>query len=100
MNGLPKTVPYCTDYYNVYHSGNFIRFQTTFGLAVEYDGSSTVNVYIPQTYRNGMTGICGNFDGNAGNDLTMCNGHTYSGSPPEKFGDVCVVNDTDSDRAS
>ena len=88
------------DSYTVFQSGNFFRFLTKFGLAVELDGYSLAQIYIPKTYKSGMTGICGNFDGIRSNDLTNCDGATYSGTPTDKFGDICVVNDTDSDRPS
>ena len=99
VNGVPVNVPYCMSDYTVYFTGLFVRFQTIFGLAVEFDGVSQAFVYVPPTYNNGkMTGICGNFNGIAADDLSQCNGLPFGGTPPDKFGDVCVVNDTDIDH--
>jgi hypothetical protein len=96
---VPVTVPYCNDNYTIFLSGYYVRYQASFGLAVEFDGQSSVNIYIPPIYGSGqLTGLCGNNDGIAANDLTQCNGKTYSGTPADKFGDTCVVNDTDSDH--
>lgn len=77
MNGATVSVPYCTANYSVYNSGMFIRYQTTFGLAVEI-GGSTVNVYAPPIYRGLLRGICGNFDGDPSNDLISKDGLDYS----------------------
>ena len=40
-----------------------------FGLMVEFDGANSFSVNIPMHYFNKTQGICGDFDGNAGNDL-------------------------------
>jgi len=84
--------------YTIYYSGLFVRFQTSFGLAVEFDGLTRVNVYVPPAYSGNMTGICGNFNDNPDDDLSQCNGVPYIGTLPDKFGDSCVVNDTDVDH--
>jgi hypothetical protein len=96
INGMPVSSPKFGSDYSIYLIGNFMRFITSFGLVVEYDGFSKVNVNVPPTYNNGrLTGICGNFDGIAANDPTECNGHNYTGTTVNSFGDACVVDDTE-----
>jgi von Willebrand factor type D domain len=96
VNGVLVSTPRCgcgSDY-SVYKIGNFMRFITSFGLVVEFDGRSKVIVNVPPTYNNGrLTGICGNFDGIATNDATECNGRSYTGTSANFFGDTCVVTD-------
>ncbi len=53
---------------------------TDFGLKVTYDGTSKVEVNVPSNYSSQMCGICGNYDGNAGNDFRMANGQMTSDS--------------------
>jgi von Willebrand factor type D domain len=96
INGVAVHIPQFGSDYSIYLIGYFMRFITSFGLVVEYDGSSKVIVNVPPTYNNGqLTGICGNFDGIAANDPTECNGQNYTGTTVNSFGDACVVNDTE-----
>jgi hypothetical protein len=72
-----------------------VRYETVFGLAVEFDGNWLVAVYVPSIYFGKMCGLCGNNDGNPNNDFTLANG-TYIGDQPlaaNIFGDSFVVDD-------
>jgi len=103
VNGVPVNTPRCScgNDYSIYQIGSFVRFITSFGLVVEYDGYSQINVNVPPTYNDGrLTGICGNFDGTASNDATECNGQSYTGTNVDSFGDKCVVPDTDKDHGT
>ena len=73
--------------YTVFTSGNYVRYQTTFGLAVEFNGISTINIYMPPQYRGKVMGICGNFDRNYVNDMVYVNGINYYGRA-EEFGSL------------
>jgi len=79
-----------------------MRFITSFGLVVEYDGHSQVNVNVPPTYNSDkLTGICGNFDGIWTNDATECNGQSYAETDDvDFFGDICIVPDSDADHGA
>ena len=75
-------------------SGTYVRYETKFGLRVE-KYSHYVKVYVPGSENNGVTGLCGNNDGNAENDLTLANG-TYVGGLPNAVnlvGDSYIVYD-------
>ncbi|XP_049323399.1 IgGFc-binding protein [Astyanax mexicanus] len=58
----------------VYQSGAFIILETSFGLKVTYDTVSMVTVEIPSTYKKAVRGVCGDYNGNKENDLTLPDG--------------------------
>jgi von Willebrand factor type D domain len=94
VNGDVVQVPYTSvnRVYSVRYSGSYLRFETTFGLRVEY-ANYRVNVYVPAAYS--MQGFCGNNDGIASNDLTLANGTYVGGLPgaPNLVGDSYIVYD-------
>jgi hypothetical protein len=95
VNTLPIQIPYTSSDYSIFYSGGRVRLQTTFGLAVEFDGNHYVVVYVPSAYYGVMCGLCGNNDDNPTNDLTLANG-TYVGNQQNAailFGDSYVVDD-------
>jgi hypothetical protein len=92
INGVAVNLPYSSPLYSVYFSGGFVRYQTTFGLAVETDGSFVVHIFVPSTYRSLLNGLCGNFDGVSTNDLVY-NNTDYS-SNPRQFGDFYIFPET------
>lgn len=102
VNNVIVQVPYITAKYNIYYSGRSIRYETTFGLAVEFDGSWMISVYVPEMYFGIMGGLCGNNDNSTDNDLTLADG-TYVGNVlngATLFGDSYVVNDPEQMNAS
>lgn len=46
-----------------------------FGLKVSYDWHSHVTVELPTSYSSAVCGLCGNFNGNAQDDMTTKNGN-------------------------
>jgi von Willebrand factor type D domain len=85
----------------VYYSGSAVRLETTFGVAIEYDGTWTLRVFVPQVqYAGLMRGLCGNNDGNASNDWTLANGTNVAGvGDASMIGDSFVVYDPEVDSA-
>ena len=80
--------------YTVRYSGSFARYDTKFGLRVERSGYTFI-VYVPGSANGRMTGLCGNNDGNATNDITLANG-TYVGNRPNGptlVGDSYIIYD-------
>ncbi|XP_013401500.1 uncharacterized protein LOC106167302, partial [Lingula anatina] len=51
-----------------------VHLVTDFGMKIEYNGRSKVEVQIPGQYQNLMCGICGNFNGNKADDFLLANG--------------------------
>ncbi|XP_038238456.1 IgGFc-binding protein-like [Dermochelys coriacea] len=75
LNGLQINLPYNIDYDKIsaYHRGWDIVVKTAFGLTVTFDGQNHIRVKVPATYGRSVCGLCGNFDGEDDNDMTMSN---------------------------
>ncbi|KAG8570023.1 hypothetical protein GDO81_014651 [Engystomops pustulosus] len=56
--------------FSFYRSPRSAVFSFDFGLRVTYDYNSIVVVTVPGTYANALCGLCGNFNGVPGDDLT------------------------------
>uniref|UniRef100_A0A6Q2XSQ0 VWFD domain-containing protein n=1 Tax=Esox lucius TaxID=8010 RepID=A0A6Q2XSQ0_ESOLU len=52
----------------IYLSGKFVVLETTFGLRVRYDGNHHADVTLPSSYNGLLCGLCGNFNGQPGDD--------------------------------
>uniref|UniRef100_UPI00398F5435 IgGFc-binding protein-like n=1 Tax=Pristiophorus japonicus TaxID=55135 RepID=UPI00398F5435 len=78
VNGLLLNLPHRLeeDKLVVYRSGGGATLVTDFGLRVTYDWRTRITVSLPSTYGGSVCGLCGNFDGNGGNDLTKKGGAT------------------------
>ena len=82
MNGvsLNQPLPYQGSNFTIYYTGLSVRFENTIGISVEFDGCWIIAVSIPSQYANLTCGMCGNDDGNPGNDLVMENGTNVDGN--------------------
>ncbi|XP_013921456.1 PREDICTED: zonadhesin-like, partial [Thamnophis sirtalis] len=49
-------------------SGSYVILITDFGLSVRFDGNHYVEVAMPAEYQGLLCGLCGNFNGNPGDD--------------------------------
>lgn len=58
----------------VFRSGYTAVVETSAGITVSFDWQSTVTVTLPSNYQDAVGGLCGNYNGNAQDDLTMQNG--------------------------
>jgi alpha-tectorin len=56
-------------HFKITKNGHFTRFESTTGLIVEYDGSWVGLIKLPDSYADKVDGLCGNFDGDADNDM-------------------------------
>lgn len=56
---------------NVSQSGLSVTVQTGFGLTVQYDWDNYLLVTLPAAFKSKVCGLCGNFNGNPDDDLTM-----------------------------
>lgn len=65
--------------------------ETDFGLTITYDWSGDVGVSVPSTYEDTLCGLCGNFNGDTGDDMMLKNGHVTSN--PKTFGQSWKVAD-------
>ncbi|XP_069497240.1 IgGFc-binding protein-like [Ambystoma mexicanum] len=70
-------------------SGLSCVIKVDFGLAVTFDWNSLVRVTLPGSYSSAVCGLCGNFNQNAKDDLTMKSGGTAPNAV--KFGESWKV---------
>ncbi|NXO00458.1 FCGBP protein, partial [Rhinopomastus cyanomelas] len=76
----------------VYRGGRDAVLETDFGLTVTYDWQSQVTVLVPRTYSNALCGLCGNFNGDAADEMTTRDGQVTT--DPDTFGHSWKVTDT------
>jgi hypothetical protein len=70
VNGVEVNVPWRDhDKVCVEMEGNNPMVTTDFGLRVLYDGHHYVKVGLPKIFARNIEGMCGNWDGNADNDM-------------------------------
>uniref|UniRef100_A0A3B5Q3M8 VWFD domain-containing protein n=1 Tax=Xiphophorus maculatus TaxID=8083 RepID=A0A3B5Q3M8_XIPMA len=76
VNGITRNLPIVLNgSLSIFGSGSQTFVNADFGLRVMYDGSSTVSISVPPSYRGHVCGLCGNFNGNPNDDF-----HTPSGA--------------------
>ncbi|KAM9279244.1 IgGFc-binding protein [Morus bassanus] len=74
--------------------GRFIVVETDFGVIVRYDGNHHLEITLPRSYFSKVHGMCGNFNDNHEDDLSLPNG-TLVNAP--QFGNSWKVEE-DSDE--
>ena len=74
MDNQRVHLPYKQGAISIYLSGNKVRVCTRHGLRVHYDGNMEMNVQVPKEYKGKMCGICGNANGNGGDDWRTAHG--------------------------
>ncbi|XP_061664711.1 zonadhesin, like isoform X2 [Syngnathoides biaculeatus] len=52
----------------IHLSGKFVVLETSFHLRVRFDGNHHADVSVPTSYNGQLCGMCGNFNGNPGDD--------------------------------
>ncbi|KFZ58789.1 IgGFc-binding protein, partial [Antrostomus carolinensis] len=58
--------------------------ETDFGLTITYDWQSQVTVSAPSTYARALCGLCGNYNGDVGDEMMLKSGQVTSN--PDVFG--------------
>ncbi|CAL8286703.1 unnamed protein product [Merluccius merluccius] len=61
---------------SVHKSGMYAVITTTFGLKVSFNWKSAVFVTLPSSFMGQVSGLCGNYNGKAEDDLIPKNGNT------------------------
>uniref|UniRef100_A0A3B3XU29 VWFD domain-containing protein n=1 Tax=Poecilia mexicana TaxID=48701 RepID=A0A3B3XU29_9TELE len=62
----------------VFQRGNTAELQTDFGLIVTYDWNWYIVIKLPSSYYGSVCGLCGNFNGNSGDELQNRTGQAVS----------------------
>ncbi|KAG2468426.1 FCGBP protein, partial [Polypterus senegalus] len=69
VNGVQVSPPvHFGDWLTVRLSGTFVVVTTDFGLWVRFDGNHHADVSVPSFYSGHLCGLCGNYNGNPGDD--------------------------------
>ncbi|CAM5179135.1 unnamed protein product [Eretmochelys imbricata] len=72
VNGSQVTLPALpTPSASVRLSGTFAEVRTDFGLVVWYDGNHFTEVQVSRQYRGALCGLCGDYNGDPGNDFRI-----------------------------
>ncbi|XP_032660605.1 IgGFc-binding protein-like [Chelonoidis abingdonii] len=76
VNGVIINLPYSTDdgKISMYRRGQDAAIQTNFHLTIAFNWQSQVTLTAPSTYAGALCGLCGNFNGDKGDELTMRDG--------------------------
>ncbi|CAL8248758.1 unnamed protein product [Lota lota] len=69
---------------SVYKSGRYAVVSTNFGLKVSFDWERALFVSLPSSYMGQVSGLCGNYNGKAEDDLTPKDGKVIV--PQTEFG--------------
>ncbi|XP_053409722.1 SCO-spondin-like [Nycticebus coucang] len=71
VNGVSVTPPkfYTGPGLSLYHAGLFLVLTTRLGLTLLWDGGTRVLVQLSPQFHGHVAGLCGDFDGDASNDL-------------------------------
>uniref|UniRef100_A0A803JYM7 Zonadhesin n=1 Tax=Xenopus tropicalis TaxID=8364 RepID=A0A803JYM7_XENTR len=90
INGKRYNLPMAVkNRYSAYISGNYLVFETDFGLQVRFDGNHYVDVSLPSTYQGHLCGLCGNYNGISGDDFVKKDGSIATNS--NDLGDSWIV---------
>ncbi|XP_058866453.1 IgGFc-binding protein-like isoform X1 [Acipenser ruthenus] len=74
VDGIMWNIPAVLDRVSVTQHGLNVLIQTEAGVEVVYDLLYCVVVTVPQTYMGQMCGLCGNYNGNPGDDFQLADG--------------------------
>ncbi|XP_039369198.1 IgGFc-binding protein-like [Mauremys reevesii] len=93
VNSVLINLPYSTNAskISIYRRGQAAVVQADFGLTVTFDWQGQITVTAPSTYAGAVCGLCGNFNGDKGDELTT-RGGTLAPNPTV-FGQSWKVKD-------
>ncbi|XP_078451893.1 IgGFc-binding protein-like isoform X2 [Lampetra planeri] len=80
LDGERVTPPLVLPGMHVSLSGSYLVLMTNFSLTVRFDGNHQVEVSVPMEYAGQLCGLCGNFNGDAGDDYLMSDGMVAASS--------------------
>ena len=74
-------LPYLRPGFSIRQDGGHIMVTLDNGVVIYYNGNADGRVCVPRRCKGALSGICGNFDGYAPNDLMTSAGVLVSDSP-------------------
>ena len=102
VNGKRRYLPVSAHNGNlrIFKSGRLVQVASACGINVNFDGRHAVSVVVPGKYRNAMTGLCGNCNGDRNDDFKTKDGKDKR-SDKNRYsliGDSYSVADPESDQ--
>ncbi|XP_051901322.1 IgGFc-binding protein-like, partial [Pristis pectinata] len=93
VDSVQRAIPTRTDdgRATVLRKGQYGEIRTDFGLTLTFDWNSQVTLTLPSTYAGSVCGLCGNYDGNARDDLRLPSGQVAQSV--QAFGEAWKVSD-------
>ncbi|XP_078509954.1 IgGFc-binding protein-like [Lissotriton helveticus] len=93
LNSQRINLPYHTDddKLSMYKAGSNVVVKCDNGITLTFDCQTRITLKIPRTYAGFLAGLCGDFDGDKTNDLTLKNG--AKAPNPTTFGDSWKTRD-------
>ncbi|XP_052804943.1 uncharacterized protein LOC128234628 [Mya arenaria] len=71
INGRTVNLPYRQLKVNIAKYGKYVVVYTDIGVEVSWNGQAAVEVHTPGTFANTTCGLCGNYNGDPADDLTV-----------------------------
>ncbi|XP_055339967.1 BMP-binding endothelial regulator protein-like isoform X2 [Paramacrobiotus metropolitanus] len=85
---------------SIISNGYSITLRTIFGLKLTWDGDSFVEITLPAIFRNQVCGLCGNYNGNATDDLIIRDTAAMASDIPEFAQSWLVNRKTDEEKCA
>ena len=99
VNSVISKLPYVSDKgFRISMSSMFIKFESTDGIKILWDGRTRLFVTVPSSYKNSMSGLAGNFNGKTIDDFVTPSGD-LSHSETD-FGNSWLVPDVNCSKLS
>ncbi|XP_041419720.1 IgGFc-binding protein-like [Xenopus laevis] len=99
INGRRSNLPMAIkNSYSAYINGNYLVFETDFGLRVRFDGNHYVDISLPSIYKGHLCGLCGNYNGISGDDNVKKDGSMATDT--KDLGDSWIVSSNETQCGS
>ena len=90
LNGKRIKAPYLAyPVLDIRGDKRYVKVYTNIGVTITWDGDSYLSVSLSDIHRNQISGLCGNFNGNPSDDLSLSEGRVVS---PKAFAAEWLVN--------
>ncbi|KAJ8289757.1 hypothetical protein GJAV_G00004990 [Gymnothorax javanicus] len=89
VGGVLETLPFSAGNMTVYRLGLYLTVQALNSVQVTFDLRNHVVVRLPESYKNGTCGLCGNYNGDPADDLWLPNSTVTELPDGEEGAEVC-----------
>jgi len=74
VNKFPLTIPTSRDGTTFERLGRYIIMKSSLGFMIRWDGRESVFMSVSADHKNAISGLCGTYNGNKGDDMTTDTG--------------------------